>query len=427
MARLQRDAKLETRDARSHLRRRIEPYWRSIHRGLAIGYYKGKFGGTWYVRRLIAGTYVKERLADADDHSDADGRDVLSFADAQRRALREEQTPKAEARAHGLTVAEALRDWQQQQRAKTRSSDAALPAAAQVRLLTEAFGTRPVARLTTSEIEAWRDDIANSNRRVRTKKPKNGVQAIIRRVPPPEHVDPREAKRRRQATANRLLNVLKAALNRVWRQGRVLNDAEWRRVKPFENVDQPRLRFLSKEECRRLLNASPPAFRQLAYGTLYTGLRVGELCTLRAEDIGESALRVWQSKSGKPRTVPLSSEGERFFDELRAGRQPDAHLFLRRDGEPWHRTAVSRAMREVSKAARLDPPAKFHDLRRTYASLLINAGASAETIQKLLGHSDTRMTLRVYAHLLDTTLAKEVEAKLPSFGFEPSNIRTIHR
>jgi integrase len=59
--------------------------------------------------------------------------------------------------------------------------------------------------------------------------------------------------------------------------------------------------------------------------------------------------------------------------------------------------------------------------------LLINAGASAETIQKLLGHSDTRMTLRVYAHLLVSTLAKEVEAKLPSFGFEPGNARTIHR
>jgi len=240
-------------------------------------------------------------------------------------------------------------------------------------------------------------------------------------------LDPREAKRRRQATANRLLSVLKAALNRAWRQGRVQNDVEWRRVKPFANVDQPRLRFLSKDECRRLLNASPPDFRHLAYGTLYTGLRVGELCSLRASDIADGSLRVWQSKSGKPRTVPLSSEGQRFFDELRAGRPPDAALFLRKDGQPWHRTAVSRAMRDVSIAARLEPPAKFHDLRRTYASLLINAGASAETIQKLLGHSDTRMTLRVYAHLLDSTLAKEVEAKLPSFGFVSGNVCAIRQ
>ncbi|MGQ0428431.1 MAG: tyrosine-type recombinase/integrase [Gammaproteobacteria bacterium] len=427
MARLTRDAKLETREARSRLRQRIDPYWRSIHPGLAVGYYKGKFGGTWYVRRLVAGAYVKQRLGDADDYGDADGREILTFADAQRRALREELPLRAGARTQGMTVADALSDWQQQQRAKSRLPHPDLHAAAQVRLVIEALGDRPVADLTTAEIEAWRDSIANSNRRVRVKKPANEAMPAIKRVPPPDDLDPREAKRRRQATANRLLNVLKAALNRAWRQGRLTSDTEWRRVKPFANVDQPRLRFLSKDECRRLLNAAPPDFRRLAYGTLYTGLRVGELCSLRAEDIGGDALRVWQSKSGKSRSVPLSSEGQRFFDELRAGKRPEAPLFLRKDGQPWHRTGVSRAMREVSTAARLEPPAKFHDLRRTYASLLINAGASAETIQKLLGHSDTRMTLRVYAHLLDSTLAKEVESKLPSFGFEPGNVRTMHR
>ena len=145
MARLTRDAKLETREARSRLRQRIDPYWRSIHPGLAVGYYKGKFGGTWYVRRLVAGAYVKQSLGDADDHGDADGREILSFADAQCRALREEPTLKTDGRAHGLTVADALRDWQEQQRAKSRSSSVALPSTAQVRLLTEALGTRPIA------------------------------------------------------------------------------------------------------------------------------------------------------------------------------------------------------------------------------------------------------------------------------------------
>ena len=73
-------------------------------------------------------------------------------------------------------------------------------------------------------------------------------------------------------------------------------------------------------------------------------------------------------------------------------------------------------MRAANRAAKINPPARFHDLCRSYGSLLINAGASGEVIQKLLGHSDMRMTLRVYAHLLDTRIAEQVRAKLPSFG-----------
>jgi integrase len=60
----------------------------------------------------------------------------------------------------------------------------------------------------------------------------------------------------------------------------------------------------------------------------------------------------------------------------------------------------------------------FHDLRRSYGSLLLNAGANAEVIQELLGHADMRMTRRVYAHLLNVTIANTVKSKLPSFGHE---------
>jgi integrase len=54
-------------------------------------------------------------------------------------------------------------------------------------------------------------------------------------------------------------------------------------------------------------------------------------------------------------------------------------------------------------------------MRRSYGSLLLNAGASTDAIQDLLGHADPRMTRRAYAHLLDSTLQKTVK-KLPSFA-----------
>ncbi len=57
-----------------------------------------------------------------------------------------------------------------------------------------------------------------------------------------------------------------------------------------------------------------------------------------------------------------------------------------------------------------------HDLRHIYASLLAQAGADLLTISKLLGHADTRVTSRHYAHLCDTTLGNAVRAYLPGFG-----------
>jgi site-specific recombinase XerD len=70
-------------------------------------------------------------------------------------------------------------------------------------------------------------------------------------------------------------------------------------------------------------------------------------------------------------------------------------------------------------------PPVFHDLRRSYGSLLLNAGADAEVMQELLGHADLRVTRRAYAHLLNATVAETVKKELPSFGLERSNVRKL--
>jgi len=75
--------------------------------------------------------------------------------------------------------------------------------------------------------------------------------------------------------------------------------------------------------------------------------------------------------------------------------------------------------------ARIRPPVAFHELRHTYASHLAQAGVDLLTISKLLGHADTRVTSKHYAHLADKTLAAAV-TKLPSFGESVStNVKPI--
>src|SRR5579863_3476192 len=112
MARMRRDARLESRDARARLPHDASRngYWRTIERGLSIGYYKGPQGGSWFVRKYQAGKNVKARLALADDFSDSNGSTILSFAEAQRKALGTSETLKPRDERH-YTVAQAVTDY----------------------------------------------------------------------------------------------------------------------------------------------------------------------------------------------------------------------------------------------------------------------------------------------------------------------------
>src|SRR6478672_992332 len=64
-----------------------------------------------------------------------------------------------------------------------------------------------------------------------------------------------EATRRRKSSANRVLTILKAALNHAFRDGKTPTDFAWRKVKPFKDVDAARVRYLSIGEATRLINA----------------------------------------------------------------------------------------------------------------------------------------------------------------------------
>ena len=109
------------------------------------------------------------------------------------------------------------------------------------------------------------------------------------------------------------------------------------------------------------------------------------------------------------------------------GKTGDELVLTREDGRPWGHNHHVRALQEACKVAKVKPAVSFHELRHTYASHLAQAGVDLLTISKLLGHADTRITAKHYAHLADKTLALAV-TKLPNFtagrtGSE--NLRTV--
>jgi integrase len=114
------------------------------------------------------------------------------------------------------------------------------------------------------------------------------------------------------------------------------------------------------------------------------------------------------------RHVSLTTQGVALFKRLSKGRTPTATMLVTPEGTPWTKRQYGLAWAKACTAAKIEG-AVFYDLRRTFGSLLANASANTSTIAHSLGHVDERMTKRSYAHLLDATVAGELQKKLPKF------------
>lgn len=202
----------------------------------------------------------------------------------------------------------------------------------------------------------------------------------------------------------------------------------------FTDVRKPRkesrIEYLSREDALRLIEtADAKAQRSLRYAVLAIavrlgllgGMRAGEIFGLRWRDVDleRGVLMVAKSykdvtKSGKPRTVPISDD---LVEALRAWRPrcpatregvvcPISHDKTASGG--WHQ--ASRRRPEIDtlyRAAALPvPAAPWHCLRHTFASLFMMSGGNILTLQRLMGHTDVKITM-VYAHLDDAFVAAE--------------------
>jgi integrase len=416
MGRTVRDSRLESREARSKLSHREsrEPYWRSIHAGLHLGYRRGARGGVWIVRVNHDGAYRKVTIGRADDLRDANGENILSYRQALDRAQRTADEISGPPPPAPYTVAEAIDDYlawySTNRKALTQTRGAA-----EAHILPK-LGEYLAADLTTRQLRQWLEGIARSPARARS-------SARMGR----SNLKARQDQRARQATANRVLTILKAALNHAWRDGRVPSDDAWRKVRPFRGVDVAKVRYLTRDECRRLINASEPNSRRLIQAALFTGCRYGELTRLVASDLDldSGTLLVRQTKSGNPRHVHLNDEGRRFFEAVTAGRAGDDLILTRPNGEAWGAAHQQRPLSKACAAAGITPAITFHILRHTYGTMLARNGAPLQVIAEALGHADTRITHRHYAHLMPSYVADTIRKSLPTLDVPEENVTQL--
>lgn len=156
------------------------------------------------------------------------------------------------------------------------------------------------------------------------------------------------------------------------------------------------------------------------------GLRIGELLDLELDCVHEvpgngAWLKVPLGKLNTERMIPLDSETVTLIDEITAIRSPGRALPHPRYHRPAQFLFTHHGRRLSSNAVRaeLDHAAtiaglehlKPHQLRHTWATTLVNAGVSLQTLMALLGHVSAEMSLR-YGHLFDTTLRREYDRAL---------------
>ena len=370
------------------------------------------------LRRYVGGqAYVVETIGIADDFDDGDALTILTFTQAQDKARqRFKQGARDEAGIAGpLTVADAIRDYLEYLDHEGKSTyDTKCRADA---FIVPKLGDIECSRLTSRKLRGWLSALASAPPRLRTKK--GGKQ---------QHRDldqsDEEVVRKRRASANRVLTILKATLTHAFSENRISSDTAWRKVKPYKKTDPADVRFLSVAEAKRLINACDPEFRPVVEAALATGCRYGELTRLRAQDFDPDAktLSIRNPKSGKSRKVYLTAEGVSLFQRLAAGRTSRELLLRDAAGQQFGKSRQDRPMREACARAHIEPAVGFHCLRHTYASQLVKSGVPMRYVASALGHASTTMTERHYVGLAPDHVADTIRKHAPTFGLGKSNV-----
>jgi integrase len=269
------------------------------------------------------------------------------------------------------------------------------------KLVEPKWGVRKVAEISSSEVDKLLADVSTGRARPHKTKPRTKRKHKLSGTRPTP------------IRANRVGEVLRKMFNLAieWKMRGDNPAARFHR-----NVENEREYFLTLNEIDRIASIIDSHENQRAADLirflLLTGARLSEVRTARFEQFNLE-LAIWTkraatTKQRKTHRLPISPDAVTLVRRRRDMVPPDCPWLFPGgiDGQPVRE--IRRFWNDVRKAAHL-PELRIHDLRHTFASLLVSGGMTLPMIGKLLGHTQAKTTQR-YAHLFDDPLRAGVSA-----------------
>lgn len=215
----------------------------------------------------------------------------------------------------------------------------------------------------------------------------------------------------KRVSANVYLRTLKTVFNTAIRLN-LIDQNPFKNCKLFRiPVEEPA--YIPKAEFAKLLIAiDDRRFRNLIVFAVLTGMRRGELVSLRWTDIDLTNRLIhirnkddFTAKGMRPRTVPMNQD---LFGLLLKMAPESEHVFVDANGNPYHGPWVTKNFKRGVRRCGLPDKIHLHSLRHTYASWLVQSSTPLAEIQKLLGHSSV-VTTQIYSHLEEEHLRGAAE------------------
>jgi integrase len=188
---------------------------------------------------------------------------------------------------------------------------------------------------------------------------------------------------------------------------------------PPPEVPEKSYEWLRSDEIPSFLGVCSPVFWLIAVVAIFLGLRRREIVFLQRGDVDlvNNVVQIrkkphlkFTPKSGRERSIPIDPTLRPILEKHlkeEVGESNDAWVFPKENGE--RRSGKTRwfavKTQEVAAAAGINRKLTFHDLRRTYGAMLIEAGVTLYETSTLMGHSDIRVTAKVYARICGKFLA----------------------
>lgn len=164
----------------------------------------------------------------------------------------------------------------------------------------------------------------------------------------------------------------------------------------WEKEDNERVRWLSDNEEKQLLELLPQPISAFCEILIHTGMRRGELLSITQDNVDGDYIRLWKTKTGKARSVPMSKRAKELVSQYAPFNLSEAEI-----NAAWNKAKQQMGLEH-------DNDFVLHTLRHTTATRMLKRTGNIAIVQRMLGHAKITTTMR-YAHIADDQLLAAVQ------------------